>query len=387
MKRWLIPSLISSVALTVIFVSCTPKVAPAPVPAPATASQLAKPSDVQPLSNQSPSTPQDTGWAKVVEAAQKEGSLTIYSISLTGDIGVATAKAFKDKYGITLDIISGRGAAFIERIKTEMRLGQVVADIMESSSGHTSNLKATGGTVSSLEIPILREKDIWSVDPLSSDSEGHLLVHKSYYLSPWVNTNLIKPGQEPVSYRDLAKSEWKGKILMSDPSVSESGYSIFFLMVNRGYLDIDFVRSLGGQEIKFVPGTLDVVRAVAKGEEPFGLGATDQDAGPFLSQGAPIRAIAMAEGTRLSPSAVIRVKDSPHPNAAKLFMNWILSVDGQTVFNRMAGLASVRKDVPDFRHPAAAVVPKRLIVPTEQEVESAAKAFQGKWLVELWKKR
>ncbi|MBF8265703.1 MAG: Ferric transporter ATP-binding subunit [Dehalococcoidia bacterium] len=382
MKRLFTPGLIGLAILGLLLASCSPGSAPTPVPAAPTPAKT-----TVPASNLPPPTSQDAAWAKVIDAAKQEGSLTIYSITLTGDIGIATAKAFKDRTGITLDVISGRGAAFIERIKTETRIGQMVGDILESSVQLDFTLKATDGTVSTLDIPVLREKGVWRVEPLSTDAEGHILNHKSYYLSPWVNTNLIKSGQEPKSYRDLAKPEWKGKILMSDPSVSGSGYDVLVTMVNRGYLDNDYVKSLGGQGIKFASGTLDVVRALAKGDEAFGFAATDSDAASFLAEGAPIKAIAMEEGTLATPSAMARVKNGPHPNASKVFLNWILGAEGQTVFSKGARLASVRSDVQDFRHPAAVVEPKRLIVYTGQDTEKVAKAFQDKWLVELWKKK
>ncbi len=382
MKRLITPGLIGVVILGLLLASCSPGSAPTPVPAALTPAKT-----TVPTSNPSLPTSQDAAWTKVMEAAKTEGSVSIYSITLTGDIGLVVAKAFKDRYGINLDVISGRGAAFIERIKTEMRLGQLVGDIMESSVQHDLTLKVAGGTVGTLDLPVLNEKDVWRVNPLSSDSEGHLLNHKSYYLSPWVNTNLVKPGQEPKSYRDLGKPEWKGKILMSDPSISGSGYDVFVTMVNRGYLDNDFVKSFGGQGIKFASGTLDVVRALAKGDESFGFAATDSDAASFLAEGAPIKAIALEEGTLATPSAMARVKNGPHPNASKVFLNWILSAEGQTVFSKACSLASVRNDVKDFRHPAAAVEPKRLVVYTGEDAERVAKAFQEKWLVELWKKK
>lgn len=382
MRKFLALILNALAILLLLVVSCAPVNTPAPAPAAPAPAKTAVPAP-----NVSPPTSQDPAWDKVIEAAKKEGSLTIYSITLTGDISVAVSKAFKDRYGVNLDVISGRGAAFIERIKTEMRLGQTVGDIMESSVQHDLTLKAAGGTTGTLDIPVLKEKDVWRVNPLSSDSEGHLLNHKSYFLSPWVNSNIVKLGQEPKSYRDLGKPEWKGKVLMSDPSVSGSGYDVFLTLINKGYLDIDFVRSLGGQGIKYASGTLDVVRAVARGDESFGFAATDSDAASFLAEGAPLRAIAMEEGTLATPSAMTRVKDGPHPNASKVFLNWILGPEGQTVFSKGAGLASVRKDVPDFRHPAAVVTPKRLIVFSEEDAQNTAKAFREKWLVELWKKK
>lgn len=379
MRRVLLAAVI---AFLVVLVACAPKAAP-PAPAPAPTAPSAPATAPKPAQ---PATTEDAAWNKVLADARKEGGLNVYSFSMTGDIAVTVAKAFKSKYGIKVDVISGRGAEFLERIRTEQRVGQVAADIMEASSTHTLNLKSAGGTVSSKDLPALREKDVWRVDPLTADSEGHLLVQRSMFLSPWVNTNLVKPGQEPKSYRDLAKPEWKGKILLSDPNVSTGAYNVFWPLVDRNYLDMEFVRSLKTQDLKYVPGTRDIARELSKGEMPFGLPVSDVDAASFVTEGAPIKAIALEEGTVGNLSAMVRVKNGPHPNATLLFMNWLLSRDGQAVYSKPLNLAPVRKDVPDFRHPAAAVVPKRFIPGTEAEAQKQAKAFRDKVLVEMWRK-
>ena len=366
-----------------LILSCTPApISPAISPAISRSVQVSTPTpNLPPLTSQA-----DTAWQKVIDAAKKEGKVNIYSFSMTGDIALVTVKAFQDRYGVGLDIISGRGATFLERIATEQRMGQATADIMEGVTTHGSNLKSAGNTVSSRDIPVLREKDVWRVDPLTIDSEGHLLVQRSMYQSPWINTNLIKPGQEPQSYRDLAKPQWKDKIVMPDPLVTTAPYLVFLSLVDRGYLDMEFVSSLKDQGLKYVAGTRDMVQSIARGEAPFGLAAGDIEGTAFAAEGAPIRAIVMEEGTVVSASAVVRVKNGPHPNAAKLFINWILGQEGQTVYSKAIGLASVRKDVPDFRHTAVAVVPKRIILITAEDDQRQAKAFRDKLLAELWKK-
>ena len=255
----------------ILALSCTPATAPSPattsLPPQAPPAEAAVPtsnlSPIRQAQGMSP-TSQDPAWQKVLEAAKKEGKVTLYSFSMIGDAGIAISKAFENRYGIKVDIVTGRGAEFIERIRTEQRMNQVTADIMDGSSTHTFNLKAAGATVSTLDIPVLKEKDIWRIDPLAADAEGHLLVQRSHNISAWVNTNLVKPGQEPKSLRDLAKPEWKGKILVSDPAVSTSAYIIFWPLVERGYLDMEFVRSLKNQDLKFVAVGNEIVRALSK---------------------------------------------------------------------------------------------------------------------------
>lgn len=381
MHRLMLTSLLLGVAL-IVAVSCTPTTAPPPV---STAPSVTQAPAATPKTSPVVS-PEDAAWQKVVEAARKEGKVSIYSFSMIADVAIVTAKAFEDRYGLDVDIIGGRGAEFVERIKTEQRVGQVVADIMEASSTHTLNIKMAGGTVSSENIPVLREKDVWRVSPLAADSEGHLLVQRSMHLVPWVNTNLVKQGQEPKAYRDLLKPEWKGKMLFPDPAVSTGAYNVFMPLIDKGYLDNDYVRALKNQDLKFVPGTRDIAAGLSRGEALFGLLATDVDAAPFVKEGAPIRAIPMEEGISINLSAVTRVKNGPHPNAALLFMNWILGPEGQEVYSKVIGLAPVRNGVGDFRHPAARANPKRLVITTEESAQKQAIAFRDKVYVDFWRK-
>ena len=80
-----------------------------------------------------------------------------------------------------------------------------------------------------------------------------------------------------------------------------------------------------------------------------------------------------------------RINGGPHPNAAKLFTNWILSPEGQTAYGKAAGVASVRKDAKDFRHPNSIVN-----VPVYGEdykmAEKTGELFTDKYFVNPWKK-
>jgi len=370
--------------VTVLFIltACTPS----PTPPPSATSNTPAPAAVTTPKAIPSVSSGDAAWNKILDAAKREGEVTAYSFSMVGDTSLVVAKAFKDRYGINLDIISGRGAEFLERVKTEQRMKQVVGDFMEASSTHTLNLKSTGSTISTPGLPVFEEKNVWRINPFVLDPEGHVLVHRGQYIGPWVNTNLVKPGQEPKSYRDAAKPEWKGKILISDPALSNGTYITYLSLVDNGYLDMEFVRSMAKQDMKFVPGTRDVAAELARGQAPLGLTVTDVDAASFVAEGAPIKAIAFEEGTIVSLSALTAIKGSPHPNATKVFMNWILSPEGQTIYNKALSLAPIRSDVPDFRPPPTAVVPKRVIPLTEEAAQRYAQAFKDKLLVELWRR-
>ncbi|MDO8636952.1 MAG: hypothetical protein Q7R34_12115, partial [Dehalococcoidia bacterium] len=102
MKAFHYVSLVVIITLLTVISACTPGAPdPSTTPTAATSKTTVPTSNLPPLTSQSAS--QDAAWAKIVEAAKKEGNLTIYSFNFVGDIGLAVSKAFKDEYNITVD--------------------------------------------------------------------------------------------------------------------------------------------------------------------------------------------------------------------------------------------------------------------------------------------
>ncbi len=365
-----------------VILSCTP------APTSPVTSNPVQPST--PTSNPSLPTSQstilqvDAAWQKVVDAAKKEGKLTIYSFTLIGDVGIATANAFTNRYGINVDIVTGRGAEFIERIKTEQRIGQVMVDVMEGNPTHILNVKANGHTISIKDVPVLKEKDIWRIDPLVNDSGGHLIGHRILTFSPLINTKLVKPEDEPKNYKDILKPYWKGKISTGDPALTSADYVTFVTMLNHKAIDLEFLRALGNQDLKFFPGTVDSARALSRGEYAMHLSNSDSASASFIKEGAPLKPIPMEEGTVVQASTVAVIKNALHPNASLVFVNWMATQEGQNVYTKAVGITSVRKDVPNYS--PVPIEPKKVIGHTEEDANDVAKKFSEKFLVQLWKK-
>ncbi|MBF8304732.1 MAG: Ferric transporter ATP-binding subunit, partial [Dehalococcoidia bacterium] len=274
------------VSTVMIITGCTPNAGAPLSPAPAATQALpaVSPSTAPVVSKET------SNWDKVVDAAKKEGEVTIYSFNYTGDIGAALARAFKNRYGITLNIITGRGAEFAERIKTEKRVGQIVGDITEGSITNILTLKDSGMTIPLSDLPIFQDGSEWQVDPRTNDADANVLATFQIVYSPWINTRLLTPQQVPTSFKDLLKPEWKGKIIGHDPIVSSAAYNYFVPLTNAGVLDWDYVKALGRQQLNLVVGGPQAAQSLARGEYPIILMNTDTNGARFVSEGAPIKA-------------------------------------------------------------------------------------------------
>ena len=367
MRTTWIKYLILSVVAGLLLMACSPRtvspttatVAPTPVSVPA--ATLPQP------------TSQDIAWAKVVEAAKKEGKVTLYTYTFIGDIGLAVAKGFKDRYGITVDIIGGRGAEQLERLKTEQRMRQMVADIFESASTHTLNAKKMGLTINSKDLPALQEKDAWVLSPANFDPDGHAIQYTYHLGAPHINTKLVKISDEPKSWYDILNPSWKGKIVAPDPTISTGLYNYLLPLMSQGLLRKGFVEEFAAQKITLARSPRDVSDFLARGEYPLGISSTS-DSAVFMAEGAPVKVLAMKEGIVISGLAFDVIKDSPSPNAARLFANWILSKEGQTIQAKARSSTSMRKDVPNSL-PEGAQVTGKLVDTTSDDIEKLSSAF------------
>ena len=363
-----------------LFTACAP---PQQVGAPAQNTPQATRA-AAPTSNLSPPTSQeDAAWAKVVEAAKKEGKVTVYSYSWVGDAGIAMTRAFESKYGIALDMITGRGSEFVERLKTEKRMGSMTADTFEGSATHVTNAKVAETIAASAQgLPALSEKGVWSLEPLSQDKDGYVLAFMPLVGAPYINTKLVKAEDEPKSWFDIMQPRWKGQMMMQDPAISTGAYRLVGY-VRHGVFNEDFLRQLVNQDIRFTTGVQQEAQLLAQGQRSLSLFMVESDSAGLIKEGAPIKAVSMKEGVVALAMAIGQVKNNPHPNATRVFLNWLFTQEGQQANAQAKSSSTVRNDVQNFT-PSAARVQTRLLTLTGEMQDEQTKLFADKYLVKLW---
>ncbi len=366
--------------LAALLAACKPQTTPAPlVPQPSSA----------PVSVSNPNLPspiaEDAAWAKVVAAARKEGKVNAYSYSWLGDTGLAISRAFKEKYGISVEITTGRGAEFAERFKTEKRMGQQVADITEGGTVAINAMKPEGVLTSVADdLPVLKEKGVWLVDPTAMDTQDKAnLTWRLLVYNPYINTKLVKTEEVPQSWRDLLLPRWKGKMSFGEPNVGATVYSVMVVLMDNKVWDEDYIRALYRQELHFVVSPADELLKLARGENDIIVVVADSEASRFALEGAPIRAIDMKDGVVLSTAAVAAIAKGPNPNAARVFLNWIFSREGQTLAGERMGSKMVRKDVPDIRPQAVQTSMNNPFVLSVDNMGKASQLFRDKWFNKL----
>jgi len=136
---------------------------------------------------------------------------------------------------------------------------------------------------------------------------------------------------------------------------------IHIVEVLAQYEVCDYFVRLGKNNPRVGPTVRDSISAVARSEASVEFLMTDSIVAPLAAQGAPLKAIELAEGAlRLHGLTLTLPKNAPHPNAARVFANWLLSKEGQEVYHKTSSTTPVRSDMPSYLPPAVALDYKKV---------------------------
>lgn len=262
-------------------------------------------------------------WNAVVDAAKKEGKVVVYNMALGAPYFTAVIKSFESKYGIAVESLDLRASELAERIRTEQSAGRFLGDAEMITSTMIEEQLRNGDFVQKLP-PI--------------PNAGHLrppFKTTDYsvpaYVQPMgilINTKLVKDGDVPKSWNDLNSAQWKGKILSDDMRPLGSGNSMFsVLQTNMGK---DFNEKLAEQKPVFSRDMRNDARRVARGEYPIYVPQVFAFASDL--KGLPVKVVIPEEGAPYAQMEFAVLKNAPHPNAARLFIQHFLDKDSQTAY-------------------------------------------------------
>lgn len=292
-------------------------------------------------------------WNTVVEAAKREGSVTIYSTAGT-DARKEVEQGMREKFGINIEFVAGRGAEVAQRAITEKRAGINLVDaFVVGSTVIISSLKPNkivAPIEPSLILPEVRDPKLWVGEQIPFAEKDRMGINISASFDTYVsfNTDLIKEG-EITSYRDLLNPKYKGKIAMFDPVISGSGQAAIGHIdyVLGGEQGKNFIRDLAKQEPVISSNYRQLAEWLARGKYAIAIGSRVEETMEFRRLGAPIALVRPREGGKIgSAGGSLALAEKPaHPDGMVVFVNWILSKEGGTRFQKGFANPSGRIDV------------------------------------------
>lgn len=271
----------------------------------------------------------EQSWDDVVKAAKQEGRVTLY----TSQVGVPQLdeilSAFSDEYGIEVQKLELRGSELFERLRLELATNRSAAD-----------LSFSGGSVTLETMGVLQpHRDIPNAARLSPEFAGNELRLPVFSQSMGIIVNASVPkDKRPKRWADLTDPSWKGKIL-ADDFRAVGGGGLFFAVTYEKFGE-DYQKRLSENRPVFTREIRDSPRRVARGEYPVYIPFILPDA--LLNKGLPLEVILPEEGLVYGNFDAAVVKGAPHPNAARMLLNFFLSDKAQLIYAGSARRPTVK---------------------------------------------
>ena len=291
-------------------------------------------------------------WDETLAAARKEGKVVV-SGPPSQELRQLMPPAFKERYGITLEYLGGRGSEMAAKLRAEQQAGAMTVDVVVAGIQTMATIlhreKMIDPVRPALVLPEVVDGSKWKKGKLwFSDPEDQYVLRLSNYVSTpfYVNTSQVKPGDLRTA-KDLLDPKWKGRISLQDPTVPGSGSN----HAAQLYLQLgeDFVKKLYIDQTPVITrDTRQLTDGLARGSYAISLGVEDQQVDQLRKEGIPVEPLNLSDTRQLLSAGfgeLALLHGAPHPNAAKVFLNWIASKEGSEIFARGMNTVPTRNDI------------------------------------------
>lgn len=261
-------------------------------------------------------------WDKVVAAAKAEGKLVIYNTAIGAPDFDAILQTFEQRYGIAVEVIALRPSELREQVRAEQAAGKFLGDVEQLGRATMIRQEQEGALQPHGGLPNLAK--------LRPEFEAGATRVPGYVQAYGilVNTDLVAPGERPTSWKDLLDAKWKKKILSDDPRALGGGQIMFAATYKA--LGQEFHEALAKQKPILGRDLHNDARRVARGEQPIYIPMRFADEASYRD--APVKLVVPAEGCPYVRIDLGILRNAPHPNAARLFINHFLEAESQLLY-------------------------------------------------------
>jgi iron(III) transport system substrate-binding protein len=259
---------------------------------------------------------------QLYEKAKKEGKVTIYapfSVTTEGVVPPAFMKRFP---GIVVDHIDGTTDKLIARVLAEQKGGRVIADVISGALSYIPQI---------LEMKLVTPVSLpeAAAFPALLKGDSWVATDVQFYIAGW-NTNLVKKGEEPKQYEELANAKWKNNII-GEPRDFQLLIGYAKRKFNSDEKAIDLFKKIAANGVEFHRGHSQLAELLVAGQRAVCFTCYAHHFPQRVKKGAPIQAL-LTEGVGEVGGSVMVMKGAPHPNAALLWVRWAVSEEGQKAY-------------------------------------------------------
>lgn len=299
----------------------------------------------------SSSTGVSSGNSQVAQA-KSEGTVVWYTGSNPPSVAAAT-KAFTAKYGIKVDPIVLTSNETSQRMQSDFASGKIVADVVSGVLPQFFTAQLQAGHL--VPLTAAAEPSIKAIPAKYMDGTAAATLGLGTAVLGY-NTDSVKT--PPANWQQYLNPEWKGKILLTDPRGSPFWAQFWYVVMTDPSLGPSYMQKIATQDLKVVSDSATGAQILTSGGGGFELGTSVGNIAPLTAQGAPVKTTPISNPTTAYQQFIGVISKSPHPAAAQLFVNWLLSSEGQSVYNGAANQFSAVPGVPGLGAlPAGVVIP------------------------------
>jgi iron(III) transport system substrate-binding protein len=305
-------------------------------------------------------------WDETLAAAKKEGKVVVVG-SPDPVMRNEIIPKFTQRFGIQVEYIAGSASQIAGRVATERSSGMYSVDVYLAGAGTTVRTLYPDKMLDPLK-PLLIHPEVtdgknWKRGaPAFIDPEGQyiLMVFSSVNEHAYINTDYVKL-EEMKSPQDLLNPKWRGKIASQDPRSTGSGANTAVHFLTQ--LGPDFVKQLYvDQKPVYSRDRRQLSDWLARGTHPICLTCRADDLSVLIKEGYKIQEVFDLEGMKnrvnSTPFLMTYANKAPHPNAAKIFVNWMAGKDALETYSRDFQAVTLRTDVDEsFLDPR--IIPKQ----------------------------
>ena len=304
-------------------------------------------------------------WDETVAAARKEGRVVV-AAPPDAEVRQALPAAFEARYGIRMEYLSGRGSDQANKLRRERSAGSYTVDAVVAGNQTMFSVlygeKMLAPLKPELILPEVTDGrnwnrgSLWFADP---DQQYILRIFSTVREAFIINTKEVDE-KELRKFTDLLDPKWKGRLSFLDPSMAGTGANQVALLYTL--FGEDFVRRIFVDQQPLISRERrQLTDAVLRGTHPITFGAEDGEIERLRAEGMPVKAVFGLEdmpGAISGGNMVGLLERAPHPNAARVFVNWMASKEAGEIYGRALKMVPARSDIDAASFMPPEVIPK-----------------------------